>query len=74
MSVREQYWKYSLIGIVLVLGYILFREFIPYLGGILGAITIYILVRNQMFYLIEKNIGGGASLLSLFCWNLFWSF
>ncbi|MCD7938235.1 MAG: AI-2E family transporter [Tannerellaceae bacterium] len=64
MSVREQYWKYSLIGIVLVLGYILFREFIPYLGGILGAITIYILVRNQMFYLIEKkHWGRGISAL-----------
>lgn len=64
MSLREQYWKYSLIGILLVLGYILFREFIPYLGGILGATTIYILVRNQMFYLTEKKKWGrGVSAL-----------
>ncbi|MCC8153573.1 MAG: AI-2E family transporter, partial [Tannerellaceae bacterium] len=56
MSVQEKYWRYSLIGILLVLGYILFREFIPYLGGILGAITIFILVCYQMFYLSEKTL------------------
>ncbi|MDR0749350.1 MAG: AI-2E family transporter [Tannerellaceae bacterium] len=51
MGLKEQYWKYSLIGIVLLLGIILTKEFMPFLGGILGAFTIYILVRKQMFYL-----------------------
>ncbi len=55
MNPRQQYWKYSLIGILLLLGFILFKEFIPYLGGILGAFTIYILVRKQMFYLTDKK-------------------
>ena len=55
MSAKEQYWRYSLITIILVLGIILFIEFIPFLGGILGASTIYILVRNQMLYLTEKK-------------------
>ena len=55
MSAKEQYWRYSLITIILVLGIILFIEFISFLGGILGASTIYILVRNQMLYLTEKK-------------------
>lgn len=55
MSLKEQYWKYALITIVLVLGVILFIEFTPFLGGILGACTLYILVRKQMFYLTEKK-------------------
>ena len=55
MNVKERYWKYSLITIIIVLGVILFVEFIPFLGGILGACTIYILVRKQMLYLTEKK-------------------
>ena len=55
MNVKEQYWKYSLVTIIVVLGTILFVEFIPFLGGILGACTIYILVRKQMLYLTEKK-------------------
>lgn len=55
MSLKEQYWRFSLIAIIIVLGVILFVEFIPFLGGILGASTIYILVRRQMLYLTEKK-------------------
>ncbi|MBC8600383.1 AI-2E family transporter [Parabacteroides acidifaciens] len=55
MSLKEQYWRVSLIAIIIVLGVILFVEFIPFLGGILGASTIYILVRRQMLYLTEKK-------------------
>lgn len=55
MDVKEQYWKYSLIAIILVLGMILFVESIPFLGGILGACTIYILLRKQMLYLTGKK-------------------
>ena len=33
MNVKEQYWKYSLVTIIVVLGTILFVEFIPFLGG-----------------------------------------
>lgn len=55
MSLKEQYWRVSLIAIIIVLGVILFVEFIPFLGGILGASTIYILVRKQMLYLTEKK-------------------
>lgn len=55
MSVREQYWKYSLIVIILGLGVIIFLKLTPFLGGLLGACTIYILLRNQMRYLTIKK-------------------
>lgn len=55
MDFKEQYWKYSLIALILGLGAILFMKFVPFLSGILGATTIYILVRKQMFYLTEKK-------------------
>ena len=35
MSLKESYWKYSLITIIVVMGIILFIEFTPFLGGIL---------------------------------------
>ena len=43
MSTKEQYWKYSLIAIIIGLGIILFRQIAPFMGGLLGALTIYIL-------------------------------
>ena len=54
MSTKEQYWKYSLIVIILFMGIIIFRQITPFLGGLLGALTIYILVRTQMTHLTEK--------------------
>ncbi len=55
MDTKERYWKYSLIIIILTLGIILFIKFTPFLNGILGAATIYILVRNQLLYLTNKK-------------------
>ena len=55
MRTKEQYWKYSLIVIILFMGIIIFRQITPFLGGLLGALTIYILVRGQMRYLVEKR-------------------
>jgi len=55
MSVKERYQRYSLVGLILGLGVLLFMEMRPFLGGILGAITIYVLLRNQMLYLTEKK-------------------
>lgn len=54
MSNKEKYWKYSLIVFILTMGLILFRELTPYMGGFLGAITIYTLVRGQMHFLTDK--------------------
>lgn len=55
MNIKEQYWKYSLIVIILMMGVIIFQRITPFLGGLLGALTIYILVRNQMFNLTDKR-------------------
>lgn len=32
MSVKEQYWRYSLIAIIIVLGIVLFQQITPFLG------------------------------------------
>lgn len=49
------YWKYSLILLILFLGIIIFQQASPYMSGVLGAFTIYILVRKQMIRLVEKR-------------------
>ena len=41
MSVKEQYWRYSLIAIIIVLGIVLFQQITPFLGGLLGADHLY---------------------------------
>ncbi len=55
MSIKEQYWKYSLIVIILLLGVLIFLKITPFLGGILGAMTVYILLREHMIYLTDRK-------------------
>ncbi len=55
MSVKEQYWKYSLIVIILLLGTLILIHLHPFMGGLLGASTIYVLLRGQMKYLTQKR-------------------
>jgi predicted PurR-regulated permease PerM len=70
---REQYLKYALLVIVLVLGGILFYECRPFMSGALGACTVYMLVRKQMRRLVQKrglkkSIAAGLILLeSVLC-------
>lgn len=52
---KEKYWKYSLIIIIVFTGIILFNEFRPFLTGLLGAFTMYVVLRKQMFYLVEQK-------------------
>ena len=54
-SFKELYWRYSLFVLILGLGITICIELTPFLGGLLGALTIYILVRKQMFSLTEKR-------------------
>ncbi|WP_418983934.1 AI-2E family transporter [Alistipes sp.] len=54
-TIREQYWRYSLFVLILGLGITIFVELIPFLGGLLGAVTIYVLLRSQMNYLTEER-------------------
>jgi len=55
MNLKEQYWRYSLVIIILLLGTLIFLKILPFFSGILGAMTIYILLRNQMLYLTERR-------------------
>lgn len=55
MNLKEQYFKYSIIILILSLGVVIFVELTPFLGGLLGACTIYALIRNQMRHLVEKK-------------------
>lgn len=55
MTTKEQYWKYGLIIVIVFFGILIFSEFSPFLSGLLGACTVYVLVRKQMKYLTNKK-------------------
>ena len=52
---RELIWEYALLLLVFLLGIILFRQLQPFLSGVLGALTLYILLRKPCFRLTEKT-------------------
>lgn len=41
--------------LILLIGSLIFREMLPYLSGVLGAITIYILLRKWMVVLVKNK-------------------
>ncbi len=41
--------------LIIFLGILIFREIVPYLSGILGAITLYVLMRKWMIALVNKG-------------------
>ncbi|WP_397446764.1 AI-2E family transporter [Polaribacter sp. R77954] len=41
--------------LILAFAFLIFRELMPYLSGLLGAITIYVLLRKWMVFLVKKN-------------------
>lgn len=55
LSVREKYWRYSLFVLIAGLCLTIFVELTPFLGGLLGAVTIYVLLRRQMWFLSERR-------------------
>ena len=55
MTSKEKYWKYSLIFLVLLLGVLIIRELWTFVNGLLGAFTLFVLVRKQMIFLTEKK-------------------
>lgn len=54
-SIREKYGRYSLFVLIALLGVTIFIKIVPFLGGLLGAVTIYILLRRQMGLLTERR-------------------
>jgi Predicted permease len=48
-------YKYILIGLLILLGLILFKYTRPYMSGFLGAATLYVIVNGQQKYLTQKR-------------------
>ncbi len=53
-SFNEKYWRYSLFTLIIVMGAVILLESRPYLGGVLGAATLYVLLRRQVYALTHK--------------------
>lgn len=67
-SYRKKEYKYVLIVFLVLLGFILFKELRLYLSGFLGAATLYVLLKSQMAFLVEKKKlknGIAATILTL---------
>lgn len=41
--------------LIVFLGILIFKEIVPYLSGVLGAITLYVLMRNWMTKLVDRG-------------------
>lgn len=52
--------------IIVIIGMLIFRELMPYFSGVLGAITIYVLMRGWMLKLVRKGWGPNLA-ASLIC-------
>lgn len=52
---KEKYWRVSLIIILLILGLLIINELQEFISGVLGAVTLYVLQRKQLFYLTEEK-------------------
>lgn len=52
---RENFWKYSLIVFIVVIGFMLLRQAQPFMNGILGALTLFIMLRKPTYRLSEKT-------------------
>ena len=51
---RERYFEWTLVGLILIMGGLLFYEGLPFLNGALGAITLYLLLRRVNLYLCTR--------------------
>ena len=52
---KDNYFRYSLIALILFLGWLIVSGLWTFVNGLLGAFTLYVLVRGQMNYLTEKR-------------------
>ena len=67
---KVSFWtpRTSLITLILILMLIIGKPALPYMSGVLGALTIYVLLRGQMKWLVERKHWGrswAASLLTV---------
>lgn len=52
---KSSTYKYILIGLIILLSILLFREIQSYLGGFLAAFALFVILRGQMVKLVEKR-------------------
>ncbi|MDR0573970.1 MAG: AI-2E family transporter [Tannerella sp.] len=52
---KEKYFRYSLIALILLSGWLIMSGLWTFVNGLLGAFTLYVLVRGQMKHLTEKR-------------------
>jgi predicted PurR-regulated permease PerM len=52
---KEKYFRYSLITLIILMGWFVVSGLWSFVNGLLGAFTVYVLVRGQMIYLTEKR-------------------
>jgi predicted PurR-regulated permease PerM len=52
---KEKYFRYSLIALIIILGYLIIDGLWSFVNSLMGAITLYVLVRGQMIYLTGKR-------------------
>ena len=52
---KENYFKYSLITLILLLGWLMISGLWSFVNGLLAAFTVYVLVNGQMTYLTKKR-------------------
>ena len=57
---RERYFEWTLLGLILIIGGLLFYEALPFLNGALGAVTLYLLLRRTNLYLCTRFSHGMA--------------
>ncbi|MDR1332538.1 MAG: AI-2E family transporter, partial [Tannerella sp.] len=53
-TTKEHYWKYSLIALILIIGCLIIAKLWTFVNGLLGAFTIFVLVRRQMIHLTNR--------------------
>lgn len=71
-DLKKKEYKYILLALILVLGVIIFLQIKPYLGGFLGALTLYVILRKQMKYLVEtRGLSRGISSILILIEALF---
>lgn len=51
---KELYWKYSLIIFIIIMGLILLQQARPFTNGILGAFTLFVLLRRPTYRLRKR--------------------
>lgn len=51
---QEKYLEYTLLILIIIMGYALVMQSLPFINGILGAITLYIMLRRTNFYIMRR--------------------